>query len=349
MAEAKAAFHRNQSMELAKLVAACFVVFIHFRFPGAAGDLVAYLGSFAVPVFFMISGYFNYRSGSDQILKRMKKTAALYLTGELLRIVWLGILALVRGMSFSGFLRLVLPDQEVLTGWIIYQQPILSVHMWYLHAMVIVYFLYWVYIRFRGEKRLDDKALYFAGFVTFVVFFIAGVIIRGEEWKDLYLYRNAYFMGFPFFVAGIFCREYQDRLFECFTLTNRKLVVAMALGVVLTLQQWIRCGTGFPFGMLIFVAVFFLLLASNPKIVPYGSRREKWILKCGMWSTWIYILHIIVDGIYQEFFRAALSSRRSEAVLYPVVVLLGSWIAAIAAAEIQTFLRNLRKKRKSTV
>lgn len=344
MAETKVALHRNQSMELAKLAAACFVVFLHCRFPGAAGSLVAYFGNFAVPMFFMISGYFNFRASSGQILKRMKKMAALYLTGELLRILWLGFLTLVKGMPFVSFLQLILPDQENLTGWVIYQQPILSGHLWYLHAMVVVYFLYWVYVRFRGEDRSDDKALYLAGFVTFVVFFLAGVMMRIESGTELFLYRNAYFMGFPFFVAGIFCREYQDRLFACFDLTNGKLAAGMALGVILTLQQWIRCGTGYSFGTLVFVSAFFLLLASNPQIVPYGSKPEKWILRCGMWSTWIYILHILVDSIYKEFFRPAASQWRAEAFLYPVVVLIGSWVAAIAAVKIQTFLRALRKK-----
>ena len=344
MVEVKAAFHRNQSMELAKLMAACFVVFLHCRFPGAVGSFLAYLGNFAVPMFFMISGYFNYRSSSDQILKRMKKMAVLYLTGELLRIAWLGFLTLAQGGSFASFLFRILPDQESLTGWIIYQQPILSGHLWYLQAMVVVYFLYWVYVRFRGEDRADDKALYFAGFVPFVVFFLAGVIMRIGSGTELFLYRNAYFMGFPFFAAGIFCREYQDRILTCFDLTNGKLAAGMALGVVLTLQQWIRCGKGYAFGTLVFVVAFFLLQASNPQIVPYGSRREKWILKCGRWSTWIYILHVLVDSIYQEFFRGALSRWEAEPVFYPFVVLLGSWIAAAAVAEIQTYLRFLRKK-----
>ena len=349
MADAKAVFPRNQTMELAKLAAACLVVFNHCRFPGAVGSLIAYFSNFAVPMFFMISGYFNFRSSSGQILNRMKKIGVLYVTGELLRVLWLGALTLVQGGSFVSFLFRILPDQENLTGWIIYQEPILSGHLWYLQAMVVVYFLYWVYVRFRGENRADDKVLYFAGFVTFVVFFLAGVMMRIESGKGLFLYRNAYFMGFPFFVAGIFCRAYQSRLFECFALTNRKLAAAMVLGVVLTCQQWIRCGTGYSFGTLVFVAAFFLLLASNPKIVPYGSKWEQWILKCGMWSTWIYILHILVDSIYQEFFRGALSHWRAEALFYPVAVLLGAWIAAAVVVKIQSYLRILREKRKNPV
>ena len=50
---------RNGSMELLKFAAAFFVVWIHAPFPGKLGQLVSTLARFAVPMFFLFSGYFN--------------------------------------------------------------------------------------------------------------------------------------------------------------------------------------------------------------------------------------------------------------------------------------------------
>ena len=54
---------RNKSLDAAKAVAACLVVFIHVSFPGQVGQIIKVLARCAVPFFFMISGYFCYYEG----------------------------------------------------------------------------------------------------------------------------------------------------------------------------------------------------------------------------------------------------------------------------------------------
>lgn len=51
---------RNKNLDAVKAVAACFVVFIHVGFPGETGQIIKVIARFAVPFFFMISGYFCY-------------------------------------------------------------------------------------------------------------------------------------------------------------------------------------------------------------------------------------------------------------------------------------------------
>lgn len=56
--ENKLISNRNCSLDFCKGVGCIFVVFIHVTFPGGLGQAVKSLGSFAVPLFFMISGYY---------------------------------------------------------------------------------------------------------------------------------------------------------------------------------------------------------------------------------------------------------------------------------------------------
>ena len=49
---------RVRSLDLLKGIGCIGVVFIHYSFPGLFGEILHQLAEFAVPVFFMISGYF---------------------------------------------------------------------------------------------------------------------------------------------------------------------------------------------------------------------------------------------------------------------------------------------------
>ena len=56
---------RNKCLDGMKAIAACMVIFIHIDLPGQTGVFIEALSRFAVPFFFMISGYFCYYNGKD--------------------------------------------------------------------------------------------------------------------------------------------------------------------------------------------------------------------------------------------------------------------------------------------
>ena len=53
----------NFCLDFIKGVACVFVVFMHCEFPGIMGIVVQAVSRFSVPLFFMVSGYFCFRSG----------------------------------------------------------------------------------------------------------------------------------------------------------------------------------------------------------------------------------------------------------------------------------------------
>ena len=78
---------RIYKLDLLKGAACVGVVFTHVTFPGLWGKAVMRAAGFAVPVFFMIAGYFAYGKGRDVIWRRLIKI--------------LGILAAGYGLYFS--------------------------------------------------------------------------------------------------------------------------------------------------------------------------------------------------------------------------------------------------------
>ena len=49
---------RNQCLNFLKGLGSTGVVFIHITFPGLTGEIISKMAQFAVPVFFMITGYY---------------------------------------------------------------------------------------------------------------------------------------------------------------------------------------------------------------------------------------------------------------------------------------------------
>ena len=71
----------------AKLLASYFVVFIHCIFPGNFGIGLKALARFAVPFFFMCSGFFLYGNTPKSILKKAFHILKLFLSTALIYLI----------------------------------------------------------------------------------------------------------------------------------------------------------------------------------------------------------------------------------------------------------------------
>ena len=58
---------KNSTLELIKLFASYMVVFIHVPFYGKYGDAIDAIARFAVPFFFLVSGFYSYQIDCEKI------------------------------------------------------------------------------------------------------------------------------------------------------------------------------------------------------------------------------------------------------------------------------------------
>ena len=70
---------RNYSLDLLKFISSFMIVCIHFKFFGTAGEFITVVSRFAVPVFFMISGYYSYGAEEKKIRSKIFNILKLYL------------------------------------------------------------------------------------------------------------------------------------------------------------------------------------------------------------------------------------------------------------------------------
>lgn len=317
---------RNQSIECARLVAAALVVFIHCPFPGLLGGYLECLGRYAVPLFFVISGYFSFRTSDEKILGRMKHVLKLYLLAVLMYLIWNVFKTEYSGGSTGAYLISAVPEINEVARWMFLNVPPYVGHLWYLLAMVTCYLLLWVYVRFFGQERVNYRPLYFAGFCLLVNQITTGAIMeKVETAAPFYWGRTAFLFGIPMFTLGIFVREYQERICSNFKLTSGKLLVLLLACVALSLIQWrggINSGS-MEFGTILGVVVLMLLLSMHPVIAAPESVAGRCISRLGVLSMAVYILHLMVISAYKLLLlmpmEALLGER--EPWLRPILVL----------------------------
>ena len=199
--------NRNDVLDLVKFIASFFIVCIHFKFRGSLGEWVTVLARFAVPIFFLVSGYFSYRD-DRAALKR-----------KLLRIVKLYLIAVALYFTYSLATKL-LAGQFADAKWFVstyfrprYTLPLLlfnesntAYHLWFLGSLIYVYIIEWI----LTGKETSDRGRWIAMVLCLAVHLTLGI---GLSILDItppafllknYVLRNFLFLGFPFFAMGLY-------------------------------------------------------------------------------------------------------------------------------------------------
>lgn len=340
---------RNQSMECCKMLAAILVVFLHVEFPHKIDGFVKCFSCFAVPVFFAITGYFNYGADQATLTRRLKHNLGLYLAAILAGILY-GIFSTeFFGGSTIAFLRTFLPEIEEWAKWLIFHVDPRSGQLWYLTAACMCYLFLRGYVRFFGEKPVDYRPLYVIALCLFSVFLALGILAPVAKMDIPYLlYRNGYFMGLPFFTLGIFIHEYQEQVLTNFHFTTRKQILCILAGILLGFLQWKGIGMGqMTVGALLEVFALMFFLVSHPRITSRPGIMEACIAKFGSWSTWIYLLHIIALQFYTSFLQASFTASLSniEPYVRPLIVVALAFFAAIVCERGEWLIKQIRKRK----
>ena len=317
---------RNLTLELCKLIAACFVVFIHVPFPAPAGEWVLCLARFAVPMFFAISGWYSYGAAPNKLLHRMVRVLALELVGIAISLLFRAISAVYTGWDPIQALLSALPGREAMKLWLLLSDDPFSGHLWYLSASAFSYGILWLYTR-SGCRKWGYIPLYVLGAILLAAHFAMGELCRYTGLRVLFkIPRSGFFFGLPMFLMGMFLRQYRDRLLR--KGNTPALVLLLVLGTGMSLAEWKFFGVyDLYMGLLISVPAVLLLTGRHPG-VPRGL--EKAAALCGSISTGIYLIHITVRDGYQAFFQWRLEPHMgaSEPWLQPLIILFVSLAAA---------------------
>lgn len=209
-----------------KAFAAIGVVLIHFSFPGDFGRIIQLLARFGVPFFFMVSGYFCYKSGYDFTMRNAIKKSihitkiaavavAIYLIGN---VVLNGFQAAINELSLSNILKLIIFNAPQMT----------SAHLWFLFALIYAYILLAFILRIlnRCIHGIEKSFLVISAVLLVIhVGLSYAFVIIGRDLPHP-LVRNAYVFALPFLLLGYYLHMEKAKI----KMKSRKIPVIAVVG-----------------------------------------------------------------------------------------------------------------------
>ena len=279
---------RNNTLDVAKLLASFLVVFIHVPFYGIFGEIVKCISRVAVPLFFMTSGYFSFQNDTKTIVRKIKKLVSILIfTSILYNVLNVAVAFLSDGLGGIKDYLLGFADIGAWLKLIFFNLPFSATRLWFLFALIYVYILQLLF----NKLKFSYKLIFIISICGLVIHFLLGDVLvsLGINVPD-YLGRNFLFFGYPFFGLGLIFRKEQEKIEQA---NDKTLIICAVLGVLLSLAPLLyNTVSQISFGTLLLIfAVFAFSLKKCDTTYP------DWILTLCKCSLGIYIFHKPVTTI----------------------------------------------------
>ncbi len=322
-----------------KIIAAFFVVCIHVQFPGMFGRGIVAVARFAVPFFFMVSGFFSFYENKSVLNEKYKRkishVAVLFLSGLAVYFCFGTAIAVVNG-TFTRYIAEIFTAENIFS-FIFFNSVSVSDFLWFLPALIYVYGVFFLF-----EKTGKTKKLY----ILIPVLFLAGVVLREipefignvpAVFDKSYFCRNWLFVGLPFFMTGHFIRANEEKLTGKFS--DLSLIIIMIVSTaesvaadLLHVQKGVYIGTFFAV-----TSLFIFALKKEGRV-----KTHKLAFLGAEYSLYVYILHIVVRDVLGKVTSAVLSDRVNEimTIFMPFVVFALTLVASAGYVYVKKIIKS---------
>lgn len=309
MQEYKISGARYEGLDILKCFCAFLIVCIHTSFPGKIGGCSVALARIAVPVFFMITGFF-YRNieKKGKVGLQIKKVIILILIANIIYLFWNLLVAQDHNINLISYLKNAITKKSIIQCFV-FNESVFGYHLWYLNAI-----LYTLIIIFIAKKINVIRYIYWL-----IPILLLGNLIFGryavfifEKEIPVTFGRNAYFVGIPYFMMGIVV----NKNFEKMKKISRNMLI---FGIILfsfttILEAFVFSYFGIDVQGDHYISTFFLTITVFLLFAIYFQTNKnpvlKWAAAIGReYSTWIYILHLIfVTGFEVAFDKLGMTN-----------------------------------------
>ena len=310
---------KNNTLELLKLFASYMVVFIHVSFYGNLGLAIDALARFAVPFFFLVSGYYSYKITEEKIKKRIKNILNLLLLSVICYTIFEIICLLKYNRAGLSLLLNKYTKPGTYINLLIFNEPVSSGHLWYLFAVLYVYVIFYFVTKFK----IKEKVIFIVSAFLLLAHILLGegLSILGIE-VSVPIVRNFALMGIPFFTLGLLVKKCEDKVRN---IPNCLIFVFALIGTFESIISRFLFGENELYIGSLFLLVAVVCLVIKGKDIKYPSFLTK-LEGC---STYIYIFHIMISTVFQIVYGIVgidIYSSMVLANLHPIIICVVSTI-----------------------
>lgn len=327
----------NLKLNLLKGFACMGVVFMHITFPGLFGEIVKEASAYAVPIFFMIAGYYAWGNGTKVVKRRLIKIIKIFLYAYTLFFAF-NIANAIKNQDIvvwlSTHFNWKTPIKYICFCLIDFAMP-----LWYLIAMIESYIV-WYFIVKNGKEQFVLKLLP-------VLFALQILLTLYCEIMQLAWYWNINFItrAMPWFLLGYYMHTDKAENFR--NMDSHKLIILAIVGCIIAVIPT-AFSMQFNFSVVGYIPYAFGLFTLSLK--KTNNSVCKFIEYIGeKLSLNIYIFHTLIANIIR-FICSKVFGIDIEGILWlwcqPIVVLIctifASWVVYI-------MLNSIRNQIKSNV
>jgi len=274
--------NRNYAIDSLRLICAFFVVFLHCNYK--SNNVFIVITRTAVPIFFMISGYFLFQRTTFDFIEKSKKN--ILKASKIFLFSTAFFFFFKETISLYQYGNFYIPSLKDWVAFILFNENPFSYHLWYISANLYVLF----FLFFLRKYNLLKQAFYLIPILLTanLMFGKYSLFFFNRDFTTIFI-RNFLFTGLPFTLLGCYIRSKQKNIQAIGVKTKITFfVISIALTV---LENYLIAAYSKSNGEIFFstvflsVSFFVLFLSSSKKEQSVVSRYGK------KYSLMIYIIH----------------------------------------------------------
>lgn len=272
---------RKDSFDVVKCFAAFFVVQLH-TIPATVCPLLNVIARLAVPLFFLITGYY-YTSivEKGKYGVQLKKIFLLAIASSLFYWIYYGCMALKNNVFYQWFMDTF--NSISILNWVLINDTPGIGHLWYLYAMLYSFIAIYVIDKLKIKVKW-----------VIPILFLIGLYVGCKGWPYSW-YRNWAFMGVPYILLGRIIFEYKEMLI--YKLGGVKIVYfipAATIGLLGEYKLYEIVGMDPIRDHYVFIILMSGILFILALQYPYFGKGSVVAIIGREYSVFIYILHIFI-------------------------------------------------------
>ena len=276
----------NYSMNVIKCLAIFAVICLHCQIYklGNFGLAVDGVSRFAVPFFFLISGFYSFYLDDNYSIKKYKT-----------RIIRLLKLIVIANAVYMIYFLITMPNYDIVAifninsciNYLLYNISPTAGALWFLQALLYCYILFLV----LKILNINVNKLYYLIPILLIINIILGEFstFTGLTINKVY-YRNFLFMGLPFFTLGYMIHDKENKINKIFSnkITILLVIVTLIIAIVeVLLYQNIQ---DLFLGTILFTTALFIYCVNNPDTLNF--KITGWI-GSNLYVS-MYVLHTLI-------------------------------------------------------
>ena len=286
---------KNKSVYTLEGLACICVIFIHCKFPNELGRIIDFFSRFAVPVFFIISGYFTYSANIEKLKNKSMKLLKMLILCIFIYFIILHIQEFLINEHYNFFEinKKIFNIKNLITFIVLNRTSAIIPHLWFIAALIYCY----IFRIMTMNKKLEKTYKYipFLLVINYIIAILSNIITNGESTNAII--RNWLMMGLPFYIIGFYIRKNKDKYIN---IKNIKLIIIAILGLGIIMIERIMINQlkyelflDLYIGNIVFTISIFILAINNPNLF-----NCKFLSKIGeKYSLYIYLIHYAIIRI----------------------------------------------------